>query len=500
MRYPEEGNVAMASSSPAHMLSNPYLYLYTFGSFSNGLFISLRGPIIPELATRVGASSPASLGTYLGIGGVSGGVFAIPTGLLLDRVDPHAVFAAGCVLRALSVGAMPLCTAIWQVNALAVAQGATLPMIGVSIRVCLVRVFHERCAAALNFTMGAFGLASIVAPLAFAALDASMPVHGEGFDATFAACAACYVALALVASVAKTPEERADDGDDSNDDGRNGGGPRIVGDELGDEIPVPARDGIEVESTSRTIGETLNPTLNPKPWDRGRVDASPAAPLTVLAPMVAYMALNVAGEVTFGSWIFTAARARDGLSVPAAAALTSTFWACFTATRFALGLIPDLSPLTALAWSHVVALSALATLAMYWSGPGGGASGWALWALTGIVGAGTAGLFPNGIAQGSRMFALTGLRQALFELGASTGAGVGPFLAARWYAESGEEAWTLAASCGGFLAAGAVTLGSALVADARARGSSCSSEATSAEMRRPLLDGEVEDGDDGGFP
>jgi len=482
----------MASSSPAHMLSNPYLYLYTFGSFSNGLFISLRGPIIPELATRVGASSPASLGTYLGIGGVSGGVFAIPTGLLLDRVDPHAVFAAGCVLRALSVGAMPLCTAIWQVNALAVAQGATLPMIGVSIRVCLVRVFHERCAAALNFTMGAFGLASIVAPLAFAALDASMPVHGEGFDATFAACAACYVALALVASVAKTPAERADDGDDDGDDdgrnGRNGGGPRIVGDELGDEIPVPAGDGIEVESTSRTIGER----------DRGRVDASAAAPLTVLVPMVAYMALNVAGEVTFGSWIFTVARARDGLSVPTAAALTSTFWACFTATRFALGLIPDLRPLTALAWSHVAALSALATLATYWSGPGGRASGWALWTLTGIVGAGTAGLFPNGIAQGSRMFPLTGLRQALFELGAATGAGVGPFLAARWYAESGEEAWTVPASCAGFLAAGAVTLGSALVADARARGSS--SEATSAETRRPLLDGEVGDGDDGGFP
>ena len=49
------------------------------------------------------------------------------------------------------------------------------------------------------------------------------------------------------------------------------------------------------------------------------------------------------------------------------------------------------------------------------------------------------GLFPNGIAQGSRMFNLTGLRQALFELGAATGAGVRPFLAARWYAESGEE-------------------------------------------------------------
>lgn len=501
MRYPEEGNAAMASSSPAHMLSNPYLYLYTFGSFSNGLFISLRGPIIPELATRVGASSPAALGTYLGIGGVSGGVFAIPTGLLLDRVDPHAVFAAGCVLRALSVGAMPLCTAIWQVNALAVAQGATLPMIGVSIRVCLVRVFHERCAAALNFTMGAFGLASIVAPLAFAALDAAMPVHGAGFDATFAACAACYVALALVASVAKTPDA-ADDGDD--DDGSRNGGSRIVGDELGDEIPIPGgdgRDGARLDLDAEGgAGER----------DRGRVDASVAAPLTVLAPMVAYMALNVAGEVTFGSWIFTVARAREGLSVSTAAALTSTFWACFTATRFALGLVPDLRPLTALAWSHVAALSALATLATYWSTPGDASGGWALWTLTGVVGAGTAGLFPNGIAQGSRMFNLTGLRQALFELGAATGAGVGPFLAARWYAESGEEAWTMAASCAGFLAAGAVTLGSALVADARARGGArrarasgnegSSSEATAPEMRRPLLDGEVGDGDDGGFP
>ena len=55
------------------------------------------------------------------------------------------------------------------------------------------------------------------------------------------------------------------------------------------------------------------------------------------------------------------------------------------------------------------------------------------------------------------------------------------------------------------LAAGAVRR-SALVADARARtrASACErerglpSEATAPEMRRPLLDGEVGDGDDGG--
>ena len=52
-------------SAPS-IFSNPYLYLYALGSFSNGLFISLRGPILPELALRVGCDS-AALGTFLGL-------------------------------------------------------------------------------------------------------------------------------------------------------------------------------------------------------------------------------------------------------------------------------------------------------------------------------------------------------------------------------------------------------------------------------------------------
>ena len=186
-----------------------------------------------------------------------------------------------------------------------------------------------------------------------------------GFDATFIACAVCYVLLALVASVAKTPPP--EDGDD-------GAARGIVGDELGDEIPLPGNDedgggGADGTDNRRAgdLSQTGDPSSSGDPSGRGDA-SSTAVPLVVLVPMVAYMGLNVAGEVTFGSWIFTVARAREGLSVSTAAALTSTFWACFTATRFALGLIPDLRPLTALAWSHVAALSALATLAMYWSG------------------------------------------------------------------------------------------------------------------------------------
>ena len=163
----------------ARMFSNPYLYLYAFGSFSNGLFISLRGPVIPELARRVGRD-PSALGTYLGLCGVAGGAFAVPTGALLDRYDPHVVFASGVLLRAVFVGATPLCARMWHVNLLAVAQGVTLPLIGVSIRVCLVRaVGKDRCAAALNFTMGAFGLASILAPVAYAALVRAFPARGS---------------------------------------------------------------------------------------------------------------------------------------------------------------------------------------------------------------------------------------------------------------------------------------------------------------------------------
>jgi MFS transporter, FHS family, Na+ dependent glucose transporter 1 len=159
------------------MFLDPYLYLYACGSFSNGVFISLRGPVIPELARRVGKPS-AALGAYLGIGGLSGGAFALPTGALLDRYD---VFAFGTLLRAVSVGATPLCSALWQVNLLAIVQGATLPLIGVSIRVCLVRaVGQEKCAQALNFTMGAFGLASIVTPLAYAGLQSGVGARTRG--------------------------------------------------------------------------------------------------------------------------------------------------------------------------------------------------------------------------------------------------------------------------------------------------------------------------------
>ena len=205
----------MASARDAHrggggggvwtLFRSKHLYLYAFGSFSNGLFISLRGPIIPELARRVGRE-PAALGTYLGLGGVSGGVFALPTGYFLDRVDAHAVFITGVVTRALSVGVMPWCDALWQVNGLSVVQDATLPMIGVSIRLCLTRRFGAaKCAPALNFTMGAFGLASIVAPLLYAGLSELSP--SRGFDLTFAVAAAIYFILAAAVAATKTPKD-----------------------------------------------------------------------------------------------------------------------------------------------------------------------------------------------------------------------------------------------------------------------------------------------------
>ena len=194
--------------------------------------------------------------------------------------------------------------------------------------------------------------------------------------------------------------------------------------------------------------------------------------MDVLVPMTAYMCLSVASEVTYGSWIYTLATERTGLSDASAASLTSAFWAAFTATRFALSFV-GAGPLPAVAFSHAVAFSATAFLALQWGGvgflnPGGAlrdrashASRSLLWIVTLCVGCGAAGMFPNGIALGRSFFPLDGFAQAAFELGASVGSGLGPYVAARVFGVTGDSAAipaTCAASGAGAVAALVVAL------------------------------------------
>ena len=492
------------------MFLDPYLYLYACGSFSNGVFISLRGPVIPELARRVGKPS-AALGAYLGIGGLSGGVFALPTGAMLDRYDAHAVFAFGTLLRAVSVGATPLCSALWHVNLLAVVQGATLPLIGVSIRVCLVRaVGQARCAQALNFTMGAFGLASVVTPLAYAGLQRAFGPE-RGFERVFVVVALAYAALALATLAGfETPPAVEDDtcsesserthteeeehanassrGDDdafvagrsrdeypSRDGGFSSRGrdldvyvpaihdeeshvtpPRVATPRGDDEDEHAGGDEDPLAPPSRKK-KTVAGTTNFRTSERAAGARRRRPPMDVLVPMTAYMCLSVASEVTYGSWIYTLATERAGLSDASAASLTSAFWAAFTATRFALSFV-GAGPLPAVAFSHAVAFSATAFLALQWGGVGfldmGGAlrdrashaSQSLLWVVTLCVGCGAAGMFPNGIALGRSFFPLDGFAQAAFELGASVGSGLGPYVAARVFGVTGDSA-AIPATC-----------------------------------------------------
>ena len=556
------------------MFLDPYLYLYACGSFSNGVFISLRGPVIPELARRVGKPS-AALGAYLGIGGLSGGVFALPTGAMLDRYDAHAVFAFGTLLRAVSVGATPLCSALWHVNLLAVVQGATLPLIGVSIRVCLVRaVGQARCAQALNFTMGAFGLASVVTPLAYAGLQRAFGPE-RGFERVFVVVALAYAALALATLAGfETPPAVEDDAcserthaeeEEHANASSRGDDDAFVAGRSRDESP--SRDG-EFSSRGRDLdvyvpaihdeeshvapprvatprgddedeheGGDEDPLARPsrkKKTVAGRTNFRAAAgarrrperpPMDVLVPMTAYMCLSVASEVTYGSWIYTLATERTGLSDASAASLTSAFWAAFTATRFALSFV-GAGPLPAVAFSHAVAFSATTFLALQWGGvgfldPGGAlrdrashASRFVLWVVTLCVGCGAAGMFPNGIALGRSFFPLDGFAQAAFELGASVGSGLGPYVAARVFGVTGDSAAipaTCAASGAGAVAALVVALrrnaqkrgerlrlAEATTAAAAAAADSPGPPSSSAALlTRPLLwGGESPDGDD----
>ena len=482
------------------MFLDPYLYLYACGSFANGVFISLRGPVIPELARRVGKPS-AALGAYLGIGGLSGGVFALPTGVLLDRYDAHGVFAFGTLLRAVSVGATPLCSELWHVNLLAIVQGATLPLIGVSIRMCLVRaVGQANCARALNFTMGAFGLASVVTPLAYAGLQRALGTV-RGFELVFVVVAVAYAALALATLAGfETPpidddarggmthaEEEApprargvggDDGgvvprrvpdvenaDDENEDEEVSGCAAWRGRDVDARVPATHDEeshaalfrvaSLRDEGDGDEHGENGDEVEEEGRKSVAGATAVAAAdvlrrhpPMDILIPMTAYMCLSVASEVTYGSWIYTLATERAGFSDASAASLTSAFWAAFTATRFTLSFV-GAGPLPAVAFSHAVAFFATAFLALQWSGivlddPSSAlrnrasqASRTLLWVVTLCVGCGSAGMFPNGIALGRTLFPLDGFAQATFELGASVGSGLGPYVAARVYASLG---------------------------------------------------------------
>lgn len=543
------------------MFLDPYLYLYACGSFSNGVFISLRGPVIPELARRVGKPS-AALGAYLGIGGLSGGVFALPTGAMLDRYDAHAVFAFGTLLRAVSVGATPLCSALWHVNLLAVVQGATLPLIGVSIRVCLVRaVGQARCAQALNFTMGAFGLASVVTPLAYAGLQRAFGPE-RGFERVFVVVALAYAALALATLAGfETPPAVEDDAcsetthteeeEDANASSRGDDDAFVAGRGSRDEYPSPSRGqdldvyvpAIHDEESHVAPPRVATPRGDDEDEHEGG-DEDPLArpsrkkktvavaagarrrrpPMDVLVPMTAYMCLSVASEVTYGSWIYTLATERAGLSDTSAASLTSAFWAAFTATRFALSFV-GAGPLPAVAFSHAVAFSATTFLALQWGGvgflnPGGAlrdrashASRSLLWVVTLCVGCGAAGMFPNGIALGRSFFPLDGFAQAAFELGASVGSGLGPYVAARVFGVTGDSAAipaTCAVSGAGAVAALVVALrrnaekrgerlrrAEATTAAAAAADPPGASSSSAALLTRPLLwGGESPDEDD----
>ena len=386
------------------------------------------------------------------------------------------------ILRAVSVGALPLCTRSWHANALAVVQGSTLPLIGISNRVCLVRVFGKECAAALNFSMACFGLASIAAPLLYAALDAAFP--SRGFDLTIAAACAAYVVLALVTACARAPPPE----DDQPEESRGGGvASEEEEEEEEEEVRAPPDDvvapgpGWGVSAAPRDRGNVV----------RGQVGVSalPPAPRVELAAMVMYMVFSVAVEVTYASWIFVLAEQRVGFSPGPAAELVSAMWGAFTATRFGLATLPRgrVSPLAVVLASYAVTAAALGVLVADWTGalpdfgrarrPSQGlktvtrsmASGAVTWGAILGVPVGTAGLFPNGIALGREMFHLAGMTQALFELGASTGAGVGPWLGAWAYRHAGGDAVAVPLTCAGAAGGALAALAVAVTANAGRR-------------------------------
>ena len=156
------------------------LWLYCSVVFNNGLFISLRGSIIGDMAASLGVASNEMASFFL-LCGIGGMVAAFPAGIIVNNLsNPHRCLSAGLFLRAAACAGMAFVRSLDWACALGFVLGMTMPLTGVPLRTAIVRSNRQSSGGALNLVMGAFGLGSILAPMSYLAMeDIVGQLHGS---------------------------------------------------------------------------------------------------------------------------------------------------------------------------------------------------------------------------------------------------------------------------------------------------------------------------------
>ena len=174
--------------------------------------------------------------------------------------------------------------------------------------------------------------------------------------------------------------------------------------------------------------------LQPSPRAMAAPPADRAAPGRYLLPVLLsfFFFLHVAGEISYGSWIYTYSLTKQLADKVSAGYLTSAFWGSFALGRLVtIFLALKVKAKTQLCGSVVGALLSIVIL-MLWPD-----SVTAIWIATFAYGFSLAGLFPGTITLASEHLHLTGRITGFFLVGSALGAMVLPWLIGQYFESVG---------------------------------------------------------------
>ena len=372
------------------------LFLCILGSFLNGVFLNVRGVALDDLAnlSHVNKTDLSPFFLASGVGGVLG---ALPTGALIDKLDnPLPVFAGGMFLRALSCAILPMLgkRSLGWLSVIGALQGFTLPLVGISLRTCVLWKYAVHPTPFLNLVMAAFGLGSVLSPIVYDAIDSN--ALGIFF---YSLAGFCGVAMTLAMCLRGPSASEPSRGDSST---------------------------TALLSERVSLGESVNeevavPLPHSKLSRRG---------VWLFVGLNVVLGVGVGCEAVIGNFIYTLASARDAHKhgVTEATWLNSALW--FTLTLVRLLIIPickRFKESTILFVSNAAAIFALFIAAVYSMVHGSNAAypSWVLWTVTIAFGAGIAGNFPCGLGFGKKILGrnYSGLMNAFIAMSANAGNG-----------------------------------------------------------------------------
>ena len=327
-----------------------------------GLVSASLGPTLSGLAaqTGVGLRDISVLFVARSTGYILGSLLS---GRLYDRVRGHPVLAGAILTLAISMALAPLTAWLWLLAAVVVVIAMSDGAIDVGVNALLVWAYRDRVGPYMSGLHAAFGLGAFLAPI----IVAQVTAPGSNLTLAYWALAALIVPPSLW--ILRLPS------------------------------PAPA----------------------PRPVEK--IAQAERRNYILLALLAAFFALYVAGEVSFGAWVFTYASKLGLADEKSAAYLTSAFWGALTAGRLlAIPVAARFRPRTILATDLIGCLISMG-IALFWVN-----SASAIW--IGAIGAGffMASIFPTLLTFAERRMHITGQITSLFFIAGSLGAVFLPWL------------------------------------------------------------------------